>query len=284
MITERCIAIIADIVRYYVMNRLQIQRRRFKDDKTGRITRRRLQHLVSGGFINRQRTLFCHPSASPAPIYYPAMRVRITGRTVRRRAVSTNPDDRAIPHHTMHWLRVTETHLALDDAIALQADVKIEEWANEWDIVNRDESAPEKRFRLYTLLRESPRLACAPDAAFLLSAFGHSKIFYLEQDRATSGVRQVSNGKTPGYANLAERNLHSRHFKSTVPEFSVLLIAPSERRRDALKAAIADKPGSHLWRFATESDITPERVLFQPVWFTCGKDEPGPLVKKGASS
>jgi hypothetical protein len=55
--------------------------------------------------------------------------------------------------------------IALDEAISRQTDVKIEGWINEWDIVNKDESVPEKRFRLYTLIRENPRLSCAPDAA-----------------------------------------------------------------------------------------------------------------------
>jgi hypothetical protein len=53
---------------------------------------------------------------------------------------------------------------------------------------------------------------------------GHSKVFYLEQDRATSGVRQVANGKTPGYAAMAERRLQTRHFEASVPGFSVLVV------------------------------------------------------------
>ena len=57
------------------------------------------------------------------------------------------------------------------------------------------------------------------------------------------------------------------------------MIAPSARRRDNLRKAIAEKPGAALWRFATVGDVTPESVLHSPIWFSCNKDEPGPLVK-----
>jgi hypothetical protein len=285
MLTERDISIVHDVVTYRVVNRPIVQRRRFPHDTTGRITRRRLQYLFAEGFINKLKTLFCHPSASPGPIYFPALRgcELLAERFDDERFLNTAMTA-PIPHHTMHWLDLTKTHITLDEAIAAQTDVRIDGWINEFDIVNKDESVPEKRFQLYTLIRESPRLACAPDAAFLLSAYGHSKIFYIEQDRATSGVRQVANGKTSGYAALAERNLQSRHFHATVPGFGVLLIAPTARRRDALRAAIAEKPGAHLWKFACEGDVTPEKVLHDPIWFACGNDEPTPLVKKGASA
>ena len=93
---------------------------------------------------------------------------------------------------------------------------------HEWDVINPEESSPERRFRLYTLLRESPRLICAPDSAFMLSVGPHRKAFYLEQDRNTSGVRQIAASKTPGYAALAERQLHRQHFpETTLDTFSV---------------------------------------------------------------
>ena len=47
MITERDILILVALVRYYVLNRQQIQRLVFPTDSNGRITRRRLQSLVS---------------------------------------------------------------------------------------------------------------------------------------------------------------------------------------------------------------------------------------------
>jgi hypothetical protein len=285
MITPRIIDMLGDIQRYYVMSRRHFQQRRFPGDKTGRLTRRHLQGLVAEGYLNRLRPSICYPSVSPAPVYYPASRgCEVLAEHFGDDRYLQTPTVAPIAHHTLHWLQVAETHMAFDDAVAGNESVRIDEWINEWDVVNKDESVPERRFRLYTLLRGKPRLVCAPDSAFLLAAYGHTKIFYLEQDRGTSGIRHVVNGKAPGYAGLAERNLQSRHFDASVGEFGVLLIAPTERRRDALRAAIAEKPGAHLWRFAAEADVTPEKAVFEPVWYACGKDAPSPLVKKGVSS
>jgi hypothetical protein len=169
--------------------------------------------------------------------------------------------------------------IALDQAISRQKQVRLEGWLNEWDIANPDAGKPEDRFRLYTLLRENPRLICAPDAAFLLAIGEYSKVFYLEQDRSTTGVRQSAARKTAGYAELAKRGLHRRHFpEATLPTFTVLTVAPSPGQRDALRKAVRDKPGADLWKFAAQSDLTPELFLNEPVFFPC-EGGPTPLVK-----
>ncbi|MFN0051244.1 MAG: hypothetical protein ACKV0T_03585 [Planctomycetales bacterium] len=150
--------------------------------------------------------------------------------------------------------------------------------------MNKDDSVPEKRYRLYTLLRAEPKLICAPDAAFLLSMQGHKKVFYVEQDRNTSGVLQVASSKTKGYAVMAELNLQRRHFpQETVNAFAVIMVAPSPKRREALRAAIKEKPGAHLWRFASATDLTPEKFLHSPVFYPC-VGEPTSLIKKPMSS
>lgn len=280
MITDRDIDILRVLVRYYVLNRQQIQRLVFPTDPNGRVTRRRLQALFDEKLINRKPPERCHPSMMPAPVYYPSRKgCELLAEHFDDEAYLATSTISPIDHHVFHWLAVSDTHITLDQAIAAQNTVKVEGWINEYDIVNKDETAAEKRYRLYTLIRENPRLVCAPDAAFLLSANGHSKIFYLEQDRATSGVQQIAAGKTGGYVALAERNLERRHFAASVPGFSVLMIAPSDRRRDALRKAIGAKPGAHLWKFATMGDVTPEKVLHAPIWYACGSDDAVPLVK-----
>lgn len=284
MITDRDTAVLRALVRYYVLNRQQIQRLVFPSDPNGRLTRRRLQVLLDESLINRQSVLFCHPTSSPAPVYFPARKgCELLAEVDADDRYLVTPTSPPIPHHTFHWLAVSDTHITLDEAIANQSEVKIEEWINEWDVVNKNEQQPEKRFQLYTLIRENPRLVCAPDSAFLLSARGHSKIFYLEQDRATSGIHQIANGKSPGYAGLYEQKMQRRHFSATFEGFTVLMIAPTVRRRDALRHAMKDKQGASLWRFACTSDVTAGQILHSPIWYSCHKDEPDPLVKGGAA-
>src|SRR4051812_1361056 len=108
MITEREIAILASICRYYVLNSRQVQRLFFPDDASGRVTRRRLQGLVSEKLINRQQMLFAHPACgSLGPIYYPSSKgcelLAVHFDDERYRKFPTKPP---IPHHVWHWLAV----------------------------------------------------------------------------------------------------------------------------------------------------------------------------------
>lgn len=286
MITERDLGVLRAVAHYRIVSRTHVQRLCFPNDKTGRATRRRLQTLVRAGFIRRCRTPLFNPAGgSPWPVYYPTQR----GLEVLAEhfddsgflGVSTRSPE---PLYLMHWLAVTDTHIALDQAIGRQNTVQLEGWVSEWDTVNPEETQPERQYRLYTLLRDRPRLVCVPDAAFLLAVGEHRKVFYLEQDRATTGVRQVAARKTPGYAELFKRNGQIRHFpQATVPGFTVLLIAPTARRRDGLRKAIKDKPGADLWKFAAQPDLTPEAFLHEPVFFPCEGD-PVPLTKTSAAT
>jgi Replication-relaxation len=281
MITERDIQVLAALARFYVLTRPQVQHLVFPNDCEGRITRRRLQLLVDEHLINRtQMQVIRHAAGAPAPVYYPSRKgcefLAEHFDDNRFLSVSTQTPH---PHYLLHWIAISDTHIALHDAIARQEEVRLDGWINEWDTVNKDAQAPEKRYRLFTLIRETPRLVAAPDAAFLLSLRGHKKVFYLEQDRNTSGVYQVAAGKTPGYAAMAEQGLHRRHFpEATIDSFLVLLVAPTPRRRDALRKAIAGKPGSWLWRFASATELTAETFLQGTVFYPC-EGEAASLIK-----
>jgi len=282
MITDRDIDILRLVVRYYILNRPQIQRLCFKDHDSPRVSRRRLQTLVSANLINRHNLVFHHPRAgSPGPVYYPSRRgCEFLADYFDDEKYLLTPNQAPQSHHVFHWLAVSDTHITIDEAIATQDDVRLDGWLNEWDVVNKDESVPERRFQLYTLLRESPRLVCAPDAAFVLWVRQHKKVFYLEQDRDTCAARRVAASKTKGFHEMAARGLHLRHFpQATVPAFTVLLIAPKARRRDALRRAFRGKPGADLWKFAAATDLSADSFLHEPVLYPCEGD-PMPLVKK----
>jgi hypothetical protein len=285
MVTERDIAILQTVCRYYVLSRQQIQRLCFPNDQTNRITRRRLQLLVDGHFINRHVfSVYSLAAGTPGAVYFPAPKAcEFLAEHFDDERYLATPTRTPFAHHLFHWLAVSETHITIDAAIARQEAVKLDGWLSEWDVCNPQESAPEKRYRLYTLIRESPRLAAVPDAAFLLSTQGHSKIFYLEQDRNTSGVRQIAASKTPGYAAVADLKMHRRHFPATtLDSFAVLMVAPDNRRRDALRNAIAGKPGANLWRFVSATDLKPETFLHGEIFFSYNEG-PFSLVKSPSS-
>lgn len=288
-LTERDYCILAKVAKYYVLSRPQLQRLCFPSDKTGRVTRRRLQALVAPGLLNRHRAQVVYPNSAPAgSVYYPSPKgVELLAEYTGDDAILLTPTQSPVPHHVAHWLAVSETHIKLDAAIAAQERVVLDGFINEWDVVNKDEAEPHNRFRLYTLLTESPKLICAPDAAFMLtvpvtteqSTVTFSKVFYLEEDRATTGATQVAARKCKGYAALAENNLHAKHFPETnVQTFTVLCVAPNGRRREALRKAFAGKVGAELWRFAAGDELTQDTFLHDPIWHPVSGD-PMPLVK-----
>lgn len=278
----RDIAIFDDLVRYRFLDRKQLQRLHFPDDQTGRACRRRMHELVAAGYVDRLTLLYAHPaSGSPAAVFQLSRKgYNFLANHHGDESLQVMPSEGVLPHLLQHWLALSETHILFDKAIARQSLVTMNGWINEYDIVNKDQRSPEKRYCLYTLIRENPRLVCAPDAAFLLSAGSHSRVYYVEQDRATSGVQQLANGKTKGYAAMFENGLHKRHFgEATLDAFRVLLITTSTKRRDNLRAAIKSKPGAHLWWFASADDLSPETILTDSVWSVCEDDQPHSIIR-----
>ncbi len=273
MITPRDVDVLRALARYYVLSRAQIQRLCFPTDVDGRITRRRIAALVHQGLMNRTHLCLVSHAGSASPAYYPARRgCEMLAELCDDEHYYLTPARPPQTHHLYHWLAVSETHIAIDCALALPSADHIEckEWLNEWDIANKDESDPAKRFRLYTLITSTPRLACVPDAAFLLETAGHAMVFYVEQDRATSSARQIAFRKSQGYAALFEQKLHRRHFPlTTLDRFVVLMITTTKNRRDSLCKAVASRPGADLWRFACLDDLEPEHVFLAPVWRKC---------------
>jgi hypothetical protein len=278
MLTDRDVEILLAVCRYYVLTRHQIGRLFFPDDKSGRATRRRLQMLVGQHLLARQSMLYCHPSAgAPASVYYPAPKgTAFLAEHLDDERFHSVTTQAPLPAHIPHWVACSDTHIAFDHAKS--ETTKVVEWVNEWDVVNKAETEPEKRYRLYTLVSDKPRVIAAPDCAFLLKKGDQTAMYYLEQDRATSGIRRIAASKTPGYAELAKRNLHRKHFQPTVEGFRVLMVAPHPKRRDGLRKEFVGKPGCELWRFAAAEDVTPEKVMHEPVWYSC-EGQPVPLVK-----
>jgi len=286
MITDRDLQVLLAVAQYYVLNRPQIQRLCFASDQTGRVTRRRLQTLVDQRLVNRHRAQVHYPGSAPAgSIYYPAKKgSQMLAEHTGDEQYLLTPDQCPQAHHVLHWLAISDTHIALNAAVSLQQEVSLDGWINEWDVVNKDESDPQRRFRLYKLLHENPRLICAPDAAFLLSTRGFSKVFYLEQDRGTTGARQVASRKIKGYAEMQAHGLHRDHFPQTnVNSFTVLCVAPNARRRDALRSAFSRMIGAELWKFAAAPEVSPERFLHEAIMYPAVGD-PMPLVKSETSS
>ena len=277
--TPRLLNILKAVADYYTLTRAQIQ------DVTGetndRVVRKYLLQLCQEKLLSKARMEVVNPQmGAPAPVYFPSRR--------GAEYLAAEVDEKYLHvctqtpnwQHMYHWTQVAQLHIVLDRAIARQTQASIGGWLGEWDIAS-DEKEPEKRYRLFTLLKEKPRLVCNPDAGFLLCVGSFAKIYYLELDRATSGIQQIANSKTPGYAELLKQKKHLLHFPSNMDTFGVLSISPTPGRRDLLRKAIAGKDGCELWKFCAWPDFSPEHAITESIWYPCDGDA-APLVRRTA--
>ncbi|MDP9025377.1 MAG: replication-relaxation family protein [Candidatus Eremiobacteraeota bacterium] len=283
MFQLRDIDVLESVARYRTLTRAQINRLHFPTDAEGRLTRKRLRLLHDEGMVNRTNMQVVNPSmGAPAYVYYPSAKgcaflLQEQKDDWYKTVCTLTPNWM----YLYHWVEVAQTHITLDQAVVRLPGVKVIEWISEWSIANAAETEPEYRYKLYTRLGQ--KLVCAPDAAFLLQKDGFRKAFYLEQDRdTTKNAERVAAQKCHGFAALFERRAHiGRHFPlANVEKFTVLFVAPSTKRRDALRKAFAEKPAAWLYKFAAQPDLKPETFLTEPIWFPCC-GEPDALVKEG---
>ena len=282
MITPLDIAVLAALARYYCLCRPQLQTLCFPTHSDGRALRNRLAKLRQGGYVTKTRSLIPYRGGSSGcPVWY---LTREAAELLREYfddesylALNTRPPRDSL---LFHWLAIGDTHIALDKAVdAHQGDVSLTKWTNEWEVVNKD-AARAGQFCLHTVFRENPPLSCSPDAAWLLGYGEHQIVFYLEQDRNTSGVRSIAASKTNGYAELAQRNGHRTHFpETTLDRFRVLMVTTHHGRRKALAQAIKGKERADLWLFACQDDLTAESFPFGDVFYDC-HGTAGPLIRK----
>lgn len=281
---DRDIPVLQSVARYDTLTRAQITRLHFPGDDDGRITRKRLGVLTKLGLLNRTRMLTVSPDVDGgvgAPVYYPSARgaeflAGVTGENGYRLC------NTATPNHLFlyHFVAVAETHMLLDRACALTADVTVADWAGERAIADPKASEAEKRYRLYARF---DKIACVPDAGFLLKKGDFAKAFYLEQDRdTTKSAERVAAQKCQGYVKLAEHQVHlTRHFPAaTWKNFNVLVVAPTPTRRDNLWKAVRAKTGGGMWKFASLTDLKPETALTEPVWYQGDAGEPSSLLRR----
>lgn len=281
MITPYHIAILTVVGKYYTLTRAMIQKLCCPNDKTGRVTRKRIQQLVELGLLSKAYMEVVNPASreGAAPVYYPSRKgLEFLACELEDESWLDRCTQTPNWQHLLHWVTVARFHILLDEGISQQDDAHLGGWLGEWDTANPKEREPQKRYRLYTLLKEKPRLVCNPDAAFLLCVSKYAKIYYVEIDRGTSGIQQIAHSKTPGYAALSQMKLHVRHFETNTESFFVLNVSPTAQRRDMLRKAMSDKRGAELWKFAAWPDLTPDNVLYGPVWFRCD-GEGQPLIR-----
>lgn len=279
-ITEVDIQILATITRYYVLTREQIQRLCAPQLSSGRSLRKRLTKLRLAGYLTKHAMQVTMPGKNgAAPVYYltkQATELLASQFDDETYLLASTRQPRA--DRLNHWIALNNTRTMIERAISLQSEVKLDHWINEWETVNKTDHAKEQ-FYLQTKLNDHPPLSCSPDAGFVLSLRGHKKVFYLEQDLGTSSPKQIAARKTKGYAELANRKLHRKHFpETTLDIFSVLFITTTSYRCRTTAEKISARPRPDLWLCIDQHDLTPESFLHTSITLN-HQGERAPLVK-----
>lgn len=275
--TERDISVVRVVAENYTLTASQIRRLCFPG-KDMSVVRRRLAGLWREKLVNRTTSEVVVPAFGlTCPVYYPS-------RLGVEHLAAVTGDDRYLLvscqtpswQNLAHFVGLSDLRITIHQAVQLHAGVALSHFFNEFDVVNKDERDPDKRYRLYTQLRVQPKLVCVPDAAFALASGGYCKAFYVELHRRDS-VQKAAAEKTPGYAVLAANKLHRRHFPEAMDEFSVLVFAPTSGVRDLLRREFAKKESPDLYWFAAMSEVKPD-TFFAPIFYSC-KSGPFALLK-----
>lgn len=266
--------------RYYVLRRAQVQTLCFPNHTSGRATRRRVQRLKDSGYLSRHSVPVAIPGSNGAsPVFFVTKKgaeALATHFDDARFATTNTRSPRA--DRLAHWIAVNDTRIIVEQAVTQTDSVDLLGWISEHEIINKDE-AKSQQFALHTQLSDNPPLSCSPDAAFVLSTQGFHKVFYLEQDRGTSSPKQVAARKTRGYAELARREGHRRHFPQTnVAKFSVLVVTSSNYRCTAIGDELKSRDRGDLWLLINQQELTAESFLHGDIVYN-HKGESGPLIK-----
>lgn len=258
---------------YYTLSREQLQQlcQNPGVDPTGRAMRKHIAKLLHAGLISEcQGEVVFRKKGAPVKIYH-----------LRRHGAETLAahmnDERWLACCTdtpnwqklKHWKKIADLRIAFDLAVERQSDgVEMTDWLTEWQVANPYEKEPHLRYSLYTVLQDSPRVVCNPDASCVVTYRDRKKGLYFEIDRETSGVAQIAASKH-SYGRMYAMGMHTRHFPGVKPEtpFSVIHVSEGVGRRDLVCGAVAarQKEVARLWKFAAFAELTAETALFEPI-------------------
>jgi ribosomal protein L34E len=271
VITETNLRVLELIATYYVVSRRMVQDVLFAHCKSPKAVVTRMKKLLVNGFIAKASMQIVPDGQNPVPVYH------LTKKGAKALAAGRN-DPEWLTANTRppsnfllyHWLGIVKMHMLINAAVALDEMLMMNQFHQEWAVINKDEPNPKLQFTLQTRLRHDPPLSVAPDFGFMLTSKGHRKVMYGEYDRNTDSIRRVTRKKPPGYAFMANHRRQKKHFPTCSElEINILLITQTEYRRDELATRIADRERPDLWRFAIESDLSPESFFRMPIWKKC---------------
>jgi hypothetical protein len=277
-LTTRDLDILRAERRYFYLRAAQIRDLIIPHDRDGSITRGRLRLLGREGYALSYPPKLIDPMnpATAAPVWVPTVKgasvlAAMTGDCSQLLTVQPGFRDWMSVNH---FCALSAVHILLDRAIAAQDRVRLPSLCFEHEEVRPDAADPSVRFRLHTNVGDGKK--CCPDSAFELVVGGHRRAWYVEYETGSDNPGRVGAKKSPGYSELARKQLWTRHFPET-RDFRVLCFCPNAGWRDALRREMKGKPGAELWAFIATPELRAETFLHGPLLWTVDRG-PLPLV------
>lgn len=278
ILQTRDLDILKAVNRFRYLQTRQIKKLLFDSNTTPQSTRRRLRCLIDGEYLGRFSPAIGFDNPKPDAVYY-LKRAGASTLELQNEEVFFYPKAFAIkPMFLNHALDISEFRINLELALKEHAAVELRAFIPDYELKSNFHSFKGRwRYRLYNQVihKEKQRAyAVYPDAAIILQGRNkykeHRRLFFLEIDRGTAGLRIIQD-KVIGYSLFREQ----RFFEKTFPgftEFIVLLQTNSQQRAINIRERISREEGNELIWIAHSEVINQETVVLKNVWMDDQQD------------
>lgn len=244
-----------------------------KKDDDGAHTRGIIRSLEKLGYVRRYNPKLIGDGGTVAPIFVltilgsAALAQDLNDCSMLLTVEPNFKDWMSLDHHCA----VGELHVTTDRAFERQDYVKLRALYFEHEVIKPDAEDPSKKFRLYTVVTESPRIPCCPDSAMEIEVKGWRRCLLTEYETGADGSpARVAAKKHKGHFGMASKQLYKRFFPEA-RDSRVLAFCPYESWMNHLRSEMKGKPGAEFWLFCDTRKVTPETFLHGDIFYSVDK-------------
>lgn len=270
---QRDLEILKVVNRYRYLRTNQIKRLVFPENRSIQSTRKRLKYLFHNGFLGRINPFVAPGAGQPDTAYFleksgaeliaehfPDEEVKVYGKSgkVRYQFLS-------------HALELSEFRMYLEIALSGHERIELGRFVADFEVKSHLQNATgHKRYKLWHELQHPisrQSFVVYPDGLFILkgkgSFEGAQKLFFLEVDRGTEGMRQIQD-KIIGYQLYHQQKVFQKF--GPFSGFRVLIQTTSPKRAKNMRHALLNMAGTELAWITDREQVWEDTVLSGEIW------------------
>lgn len=232
----------------------------------------RLRLLYDHGLVDRLfRGLYIDKMNSPIMYVIDKQGVEVL-QFARNAEVTWSADKKDVSQSFLdHTLGINDVRVAVMVACREQQDFQLVEWHSESDMkadydyvhISSKENGPLKRVSLI------------PDSYFVLNTPRGTANFFLELDRGTESLPRFKE-KILAYLEYYRTGAYQKRYGTR--GLRIVTVTTSDERATNLKKIAEDVGGEKRFWFTTLQDVSPQSILFSPIWQVATYDIRVPLI------